>query len=57
MSKQKLINDLVRVNVLEEELEYYKSLIRPHDTGHIHTTISFIKSRIEQLRKGDKWPQ
>jgi hypothetical protein len=57
MSKQKLINDLVRVNVLEEELEYYKSLIRPHDTGHIHTTISFIKSRIEQLKKGDKWPQ
>ena len=57
MSKQKLINDLVRVNVLKEELEYYKTLLQPHDTGHIHTTISFIKERIEQLQKGEQWPQ
>lgn len=57
MSKQKLINDLVRVNVLKEELEYYKTLLQPHDTGHIHTTISFIKERIEQLQKGEQWPK
>ena len=49
----KLINDIVRVNVLEEEVEYYKSLLQPHDTGHIHTTISFIQSRIREL-KGEK---
>jgi hypothetical protein len=57
MSKQTLINDLVRVNVLKEELEYYKTLLQPHDTGHIHTTISFIKERIEQLQKGEQWRQ
>jgi hypothetical protein len=57
MSKQTLINDLVRVDVLKEELEYYKTLIQPHDTGHIHTTISFIKERIEQLQKGEQWRQ
>jgi len=57
MSKQKLINDLVRVNVLEEEVEYYKTLLQPHDTGHIHTAISFIKERIQQLKKGEQWPK
>ena len=41
-----LINDLVRINVLEEEIEYYKSLLQPHDTGHIHTTISFLSQRL-----------
>ena len=39
----KLINDIVRVNVLEEEIEYYKTLLQPHDTGHIHTTIGFLR--------------
>ena len=53
----KLINDIVRVNVLEEEVEYYKSLLQPQDTGHIHTTMSFIKSRIRQLKGAEKeWP-
>lgn len=47
---QKLINDIVRISVLEEELEYYKTLLQPHDTGHIHTTISFIKERIRELK-------
>ena len=45
---KKLINDLVRLDVLREEVEYYKTL-QPHDTGHIHTTIGFIKRRIEEL--------
>ena len=31
---KKLINDIVRVSVLEEEIEYYKTLIQPEDTGH-----------------------
>tara|TARA_Y100001938_G_C7848953_1_gene309830 strand:- start:236 stop:424 length:189 start_codon:yes stop_codon:yes gene_type:complete len=53
----KLINDLMRINVLEEELEYYKTLIQEHDTGHIHTTISFIQERLKILKGGEKqWP-
>jgi|TARA_X000000950_G_scaffold1276_1_gene1416 hypothetical protein len=54
---KKLLNDIVRISVLEEEVEYYKTLLEPQDTGHIHTTISFIKDRIRHL-KGEKkeWP-
>jgi len=52
-----LINDIVRINVLEEEIEYYKSLLQPHDTGHIHTAISFVEDRIRILKGGEKeWP-
>lgn len=53
----KLINDIVRISVLEEEVEYYKTLLQPHDTGHIHTAISFIKDRIRILKGAKKeWP-
>lgn len=55
--KTKLRNDLVRISVLEEEIEYYKTLLQPHDTGHIHTTIGFLKRRIQQLKGEDGgWP-
>ena len=49
-NKKKLINDLVRIDVLEEEVEYYKTLIRPTDTGHVHTAINFIQDRIRILK-------
>ena len=43
--------------MLEEEVEYYKTLLQPHDTGHIHTAISFIKDRIRHLKGEEKeWP-
>jgi hypothetical protein len=51
-----LINDIVRLDVLKEEVEYYKTLIREHDTGHIHTTIGFIRRRIEELEGKAPWP-
>ena len=34
---------------LKEEVELLRSRIEPHDTGHIHTTISTLKHRIKQL--------
>ena len=49
----KLINDIVRLDVLKEEIEYYKTLLREHDTGHIHTTIAFLEMRLRNL-KGQK---
>jgi len=52
-SNKKLINDIVRISVLEDEIEYYKTLLQPHDTGHIHTAINFIKHRIQHL-KGER---
>ena len=53
----KLINDIVRIDVLEEEIEYYKTLLQPHDTGHIHTTIAFLEMRLRKLRgqQSDIW--
>jgi len=41
----------VRISVLEEEIEYYKTLLQPHDTGHINTTISFLDKRVRDLKK------
>jgi len=54
---KKLINDIVRLDVLREEIEYYKTLLREHDTGHILTTIGFIKRRIEDLEGKAPWPR
>ena len=56
-SNKKLINDIVRISVLKEEIEYYKTLIRETDTGHIHTAIHFIEDRIRNLKGRKKeWP-
>ena len=35
--------------VLKDELEVMEKQIQPHDTGHIHTTISTLSHRIERL--------
>ena len=55
-NSKKLINDIVRISVLEEEIAYFKTRIREHDTGHIHTTIGFLKRRIEELKGEAPWP-
>ena len=39
----------VRLAVLQDEIEIHKSRLHPHDTGHLHTTISVIERRIEEL--------
>ena len=48
--------DVTKIQILNEEIEYYRTLIqqrphrrRPHDCGHIRTTISFLEKRIENL--------
>ena len=37
------------IRVLQSEIEVQKSRIQPHDTGHIHTTISVLEDRVEEL--------
>ncbi|MAI03196.1 MAG: hypothetical protein CMQ75_01535 [Gammaproteobacteria bacterium] len=44
-------DSLVTLMVLTEEVEYYKTLLMPHDTGHINTTISFLEERIKDLQE------
>ena len=41
--------DEVRLAVLQDEIEIHKSRLEPHDTGHLHTAISVIKHRIEEI--------
>ena len=55
-SNKKLINDIVRIDVIKEEIEYYKTLLQETDTGHIHTTIGFLNRRIEELKGKKAWP-
>ena len=42
--------DEVRMAVLNDEIEIHKSRLEPHDTGHLHTAISVITHRIEELQ-------
>ena len=47
-----------RVIHLLREVEYAKSQLQPHDTGHISTAISWMESRINQIMTDiDKTPQ
>ena len=41
--------DEVRLAVLQDEIEIHKSRLEPHDMGHLHTAISVIKRRIEEI--------
>ena len=42
----------IRVAVLKEEAEVFRSRIKSHDTGHLYTTISTLEHRIKEL-EGD----
>ena len=37
--------------MLMEEIAILKSRLQPHDTGHIHTSISYLESRAEEVQK------
>ena len=40
-----------RLILLMDEIAIAKSKLQPHDTGHIHTSISYLESRVEELKK------
>ena len=48
MSRSRELNHLVH---LKDEINHLKSLLRPEDTGHIHTTISVLEGRVEEITK------
>ena len=39
------------VKALQEEIGVLKDRIQPHDTGHIHTTISTLEERVQEINK------
>jgi hypothetical protein len=51
------VHDLVRINVLEDEIQYLKNHLYEADTGFIYTTITTLETRVQSL-KGEKvgWP-
>ena len=36
---------------LEQEIEFAKTCLQPHDTGHIHTAINWMEARVAILRQ------
>jgi len=51
MKKLDLFETTLKIEVLLEEIEYAKSCLQPHDTGHINTAISWLDSRVRDLKK------
>ena len=41
----------IRIAVIKDEIEIFKSRIEPHDTGYLYTTIGTLEHRIEELKK------
>ena len=37
------------ITVLKAEIEHLKTKLEPHDTGHLHTTISTLNHRIKEI--------
>ena len=44
-----LIKEVDRLVMLMEEIAILKSRLQPQDTGHIHTTINTLESRVEEI--------
>ena len=38
--------DVIKIAVLKDEIELFKSRIEPHDTGFLYTTIGTLEHRI-----------
>jgi len=50
-TKQEVMDKAIQtyISVLKAEIQHLKSKLEPHDTGHIHTTISTLQHRVKEL--------
>lgn len=46
-----MIKNSDRLIMLMDEIAIAKSKLQPHDTGHIHTSISWLEHRVEEVKK------
>lgn len=44
-------DSLITLKVLENEIQLLRSKIMPEDSGHIFTTISVLKERIDEIER------
>ena len=49
--RKKLIKNTDKLIMLMDEIAIAKSRLQPHDTGHIHTSISWLQHRVEEVKK------
>jgi hypothetical protein len=45
------IQKMERIFILEDEIQFAQSCLQPSATGHIHTAISWMKMRKDELTK------
>ena len=45
------VQKMERIFILEDEIKFAQSRLRPTATGHIHTAISWMEMRKEELTK------
>ena len=50
MTNHFISEDVDRIVVLMEEIAIAQSKLQPQDTGHIHTAISYLHSRVDKYR-------
>ena len=47
------VQKMERIFTLEDEIKFAQSCLQPSATGHIHTAISWLKHRIEELKNNE----
>ena len=46
-----IVSETDRLIVLMEEIAILQTRIQPQDTGHIHTTINTLESRVKEIKE------
>ena len=47
MNRKELLDHML---ALVSEVQHLYTMLEPHDTGHIHTTIGMLNSRIDEIK-------
>ena len=45
------VQKMERIFILQDEINFAESCLQPSATGHIHTAISWMRNRVEELTK------
>ena len=48
MNRKELLDHMF---ALVSEVQHLYTMLQPHDTGHIHTTIGVLNSRIDDIKE------
>jgi len=51
-NEEDMFENTLRIEFLKDEIRIAETYLRPTATGHIHTAINWMKSRLENLEKG-----